>query len=222
MARLCVALDVGPREAIDLVETLSKERVAFKVGPVLLLRGGPGIVKRIKELGREVFLDLKLHDIPRTVGESVRWAEDLGADFLTLHTIGGREMIRSAVSSAKRLKLLGVTVLTSHGEEYLSLFRSGFGSLEEFTLHLARIAEEEGLYGVVCSGEEVSRIKEETRLFTVVPGVRVGSLHDDHRRVCTPKRAVDLGADMVVMGREVIRSEDPLRTVRYVLETIGD
>ncbi len=221
MAKLCVALDVDPEKALYFVDLLSSEPVVFKVGPVLFLRGGPGIINGIKEAGREVFLDLKLHDIPNTVGGAVSVAEDMGVDYLTIHTLVGHEAMEEAVRRATRVKLIGVTLLTSHDEGYLSYLRSGFKSIREMVLHLAKTAKEIGLKGVVCSAGEVYEVKKATGLFTVVPGVRVSAHPGDQRRVSTPEEAAELGADMIVMGREIYSSRDPLKVVRYVLKSIG-
>jgi orotidine-5'-phosphate decarboxylase len=221
MPKVCVALDLNLREALSLVEVLSVEEVVFKVGPSLLLEGGPEVIRSIKGAGREVFLDLKVHDIPSTVVRTVLRAEELGADYLTVHTLAGREALREASRSAGRLKLIGVTVLTSHGEDYPGFLRADFGSLGDMVVYLASVAKEEGLYGVVCSAREVKAVKERTGLFTVVPGIRISKPSGDQRRVCTPGEAFRLGADMIVMGREIYGSEDPLGTLRHVLESLG-
>ncbi len=220
MPKICVALDVGPDLALRLAEELAAKPVVFKVGPSLLVRGGPTLVRRIKDLGREVFLDLKLHDIPNTVVEAVLAAEELGADYLTLHTLAGPEVLEKASRTASKVRLIGVTMLTSHGDDYLSLMRMGFGSVEEAVIYLSKIARDCGLFGVVCSAKEVRRVKASTDLFTVVPGVRIGGPSEDQRRVSSPEEAARLGADMIVMGREIYRSEDPLRVVEDVLERL--
>lgn len=221
MAVLCVALDVDKDKAQELIKVLRPYPVAFKVGPKLFLEAGSSIVRLVKESGREVFLDLKLHDIPNTVKLAVEEADSLGVDYLTLHALGGRKMLEWASLSSKRLKLLGVTLLTSHGEEYLRFLRSNFPTLKDMVLYLADIAKESGLYGVVCSGEEVAQVKERTGLFTVVPGIRVSQSRGDQVRVLTPEEAVRRGADMIVMGRDIYGSEDPAGVVEEVLERIG-
>ncbi len=222
MPKLCVALDLDPEEALNLVRKLSVYPVVFKVGPVLFLKGGPDLIRRIRETGKEVFLDLKVHDIPNTVREVVSRAEELGADYLTLHTLAGKEALREAVEVSERVKLVGVTLLTSHDEGYLRFLRAGFESVEEMVLHLAHLAKETGLYGVVCSPLELKTVKEKTGLFTVVPGIRIFGSAEDHRRFSTPQEAVRRGADMIVMGRDIYKSGDPERVVSHVLESIGD
>ena len=221
MPKLCVALDVERERALQLVKELSPLGVVFKVGPKLFLESGGEVVEFIKKRECEIFLDLKLHDIPNTVKLAVEEAKKLGVDYLTIHTLGGREMMEWAVSACGDAKLIGVTVLTSHGEEYLEFLRSGFKNLEDFSLYLARTAKECGLYGVVSSVREARRIKEETGLFVVTPGVRISSEHGDQKRVSTPEKAVREGSDMIVMGRDVYGSEDPKGAVLSVLERIG-
>ena len=222
MPKLCVALDVDLDAARRLLGELSDLPLVFKVGPGALLEGGLSLPHMIKELGRELFLDLKLHDIPNTVSLAVQRAEELGADYLTLHTIGGYEMLRAAVSVRRRTKLIGVTLLTSHGGNLLRLLKMNFQDPAEVVVHLARLAQSTGLDGVVCSAAEVRRVKEETSLITVVPGVRISERRDDQVRVSTPQFAVREGADVIVMGRDVYRSDNPRRTVERLLEVLGE
>ncbi len=221
MPKLCIALDVDLRSAEELVEQLSGLPLIFKVGPGLLLEGGSAFLKRVRNSSSELFLDLKLHDIPNTVRIAVQRAEDLGTDYLTLHTLGGEEMLSAAVSAGSRVKLLGVTLLTSHGEEILRTLRMGFANTEELVLHLASLARRTGLDGVVCSAREVRRIKERMDLIAVVPGIRLSSSRDDQVRVSTPEFAVSQGADVIVVGRDVYRSENPRGVVEALLEAVG-
>ncbi|EDP75131.1 orotidine-5'-phosphate decarboxylase [Hydrogenivirga sp. 128-5-R1-1] len=221
MPKLCVALDVDREEAYRLIETLSGYPLVFKVGPKLFLQSGSEVVEKVKSTGCELFLDMKFHDIPNTVRLAVEEASRLGVDYLTLHTLGGAEMLREAVSSKGKVKLIGVTLLTSHDESYLKFLHTRFVSVEELVLYLARTGKEAGLEGVVCSAGEVRRIKEETGLFTVVPGIRLSGNAEDQRRVFTPEEAVREGADMIVMGRDIYRSDDPVGVVEKVLESIG-
>ncbi len=221
MLKICVALDVDREKALALVERLSTFPLVFKVGPKLFMDSGKEIVGKIKSSGREIFLDLKLHDIPNTVRLSVEKAEELGVDYLTIHTLGGREMLEWALRGRKRVKLIGVTLLTSHGEEYLKFLKTEFRSIRDMVLYLSTVAKEAGLDGVVCSGKEVEEVKKNTGLFTVVPGIRLLQKREDQVRVLTPQEAAKKGADMIVMGREIYRSEEPEKVIREVLERIG-
>lgn len=220
MPKLCVALDVDRKRALDLIDRLSEYPIVFKVGPRLFLDGGREIIDEVKTRKREAFLDLKLHDIPNTVKIAVQKAEELGVDYLTLHTLGGERMMEWAVSERNRIKLLGVTILTSHDESYLNFLRTELSSLKEMVLYLAGKARECGLDGVVCSAKEVREVKEKTELLTVVPGIRLGGETQDQVRVLTPEKAVSLGADMIVMGREIYGSSKPERVVEEVLRRI--
>ncbi len=221
MPKLCVALDLDEDRAYRLVDLLSDYPLVFKVGPKLFIQSRGKILGYVKEKGRELFLDMKFHDIPNTVSLAVEESVTLGVDYLTLHTLGGEEMLRTAVEAKRDLKLIGVTVLTSHDESYLSFLKTGFKSVEEFALYLAEIAHASGLDGVVCSAGEVRRIKERTGLFTVVPGIRVSGRRGDQRRVYPPEFAVKEGADMLVMGRDIYESDDPRGIVERVLEVVG-
>ena len=220
MPRLCVALDLNKDQALRLADKLLGYPLILKVGPKLFLEGGKDLIEGLKEKGFEVFLDMKFHDIPNTVALAVETVSRMGVDYLTLHTLGGPEMLEMAVSRKGNTKLLGVTLLTSHGEEFLAFIRSGYGSLKDFVLSLAQTASKAGLDGVVCSGHEVREIKEKTGLLTVVPGIRLGSRRDDQKRTMTPKEAAEKGADILVMGREIYLSPQPEEVVRRVLEQI--
>ena len=220
MARLCIALDLDKGQALRLADKLLGFPVILKVGPKLFLEGGRDLIENLKEKGFEVFLDMKFHDIPNTVALTVESASRMGVDYLTLHTLGGPEMLEMAVSKKGSTKLLGVTLLTSHREEFLDFIRSGYKSLKDFVLSLAQTASRAGLDGVVCSGHEVKEIKEKTDLLTVVPGIRLRDRKDDQKRTMTPKEAVKNGADILVMGREIYLSSQPEEVVRRVLEQI--
>ncbi|MFN3264624.1 MAG: orotidine-5'-phosphate decarboxylase, partial [Aquificaceae bacterium] len=195
MARLCVALDTNLQQAKDLVKALRGYPVIFKVGYKLFICHHRAITDSIKEEGFELFLDLKLHDIPNTVKEGVLSAKDLGADYLTLHASSGRQALRSAVEVKGRLKLLGVTLLTSLGEEDfrdIGLCRSR----EEQVLQMAELALDEGLDGIVCSGKEVGYLKEKILkpFLAVVPGVRLeGEPAEDQKRVVSLEEALQAG-----------------------------
>lgn len=221
MPKLCVALDVDRERALDLIDRLSNYPIVFKIGPCLFLDDRKEVIREVKRRKREVFLDLKLHDIPNTVKIAVQKAEELGVDYLTLHTLGGERMMEWAVSGRFRMKLFGVTILTSHDESYLEFLRADFGSLKEMVLYLAERAKTCGLDGIVCSAKEVKEVKEKTGLLTVVPGIRLGVETQDQVRVLTPEEAIALGADMIVMGREIYRSSKPERVVEEVLKRIG-
>jgi orotidine-5'-phosphate decarboxylase len=224
-----VALDVrSGEEALALARTLGELCRFFKVGSELFVAEGPGIVRALREeLGADVFLDLKFHDIPNTVAGAVRSAATLGVRLLTVHASGGRAMLEAAREAAGAdCGVLGVTVLTSLDE--VSLSRSwGRESLrvEEEVLRLANDAAAAGLHGVVCSGAEAGSVAAAhgERLAVLVPGIRLsgGDAHDQ-RRVMTPRAAQAAGARYLVLGRAVTAASDPRAAMRQVLAELAE
>ncbi len=231
--RLIVALDVPTREeAIELAGVLSESVGTFKVGLQLFTACGPEIVRRIQEFGADVFLDLKFHDIPNTVAGAVTEACCLGVSMLTLHTSGGRAMLRKAREAADHFRvstgrpspiLLGVTVLTSLGEQEIS--EVGFSAgVDDLVLRLAHIAAESGLDGVVSSPLEVGRLRASglDELIFVTPGIRPASAArtDDQKRVATAAEAIRSGAGYLVVGRPIVQADDPVGAARTLLREI--
>lgn len=215
MTQVIVALDLPSRDrALSLVDALGAQVETYKVGLELFTHAGPSVVSDLKERGKGVFLDLKLYDIPNTVAAAVSAAADHGADLLTLHASGGRDMLERAVEAAAgRLRLLGVTVLTSLGPEGLAEAwgRSGIRTDREVE-RLAGLTLACGLDGVVASAEEAAILRNALgpSALIVTPGIRpAGATPHDQRRVATPEAAVQAGADALVVGRPVTESEDP-------------
>ena len=218
-----VALDVpSVDEALALVTRLGDRCRFYKVGSELFTAAGPGVVSRVREAGCQVFLDLKLHDIPNTVRAAARSAARLGARLLTVHTSGGVEMVAAAVEGAgESLGILGVTVLTSFDDASLSAAtgRSGVRVTDEVA-RLAEVAATARAHGIVCSGAEARAIAERfgDSLAVLVPGIRMsgGSSHDQ-RRVVTPSEAASAGAKYIVIGRAVTSAADPRVAMDRVL-----
>lgn len=233
-SKLIVALDVSDfKEAEEWVNRLSPRVATFKVGSILFTKEGPRVVEMIHRKKREVFLDLKFHDIPNTVSEACRTATRFGVLMLNLHVSGGEKMLRESVSavseesSKRKLRkplLLGVTLLTHLDKEALSHLGWDFpGELEAGVVHLAKIAQSSGLEGVVCSPQEIQPVRQAcgSRFVIVAPGIRpVGSLLHDQKRVSSPKEAVAAGADYIVVGRPILESPNPLQMVDAILEEI--
>ncbi len=187
-----------------------------KVGSQLFSAEGPRIVSRLHSLGFGIFLDLKFHDIPNTVARSIQSVRALpGIKLATLHTLGGLEMMKAAREAAGRgnrsVKLLGVTVLTSHDAG--TLHQTGIaGPPAKAAVRLAKLAKQAGLDGVVASAHEIQAIRRACgpRFLIVVPGIR--SQHDaanDQSRIATPAKAIQTGADYLVIGRPITRATDP-------------
>lgn len=222
MKPLIVALDVETdREALALVKALKPQVDLFKVGPVLFLKYGGELLMAIRSLGAEIFLDLKFHDIPSVVARAVARAGEWGVYSATVHTAGGVEMMKEAVRVTKRPLLWGVTVLTSL--EHKDLARLGVTrTVKDQVQHLAKLAHSSKLDGVISSVEEARVIKKTCgREFQVVtPGIRLEKASDDQKRVQTPQAAVIEGADFFVMGRPVIESPDPVKTVLEIYKSI--
>jgi orotidine-5'-phosphate decarboxylase len=222
--RLMVALDVGTRaEAISLALTLAPFAAWMKIGLQLFTAEGPDLVRAIRETGAKVFLDLKLYDIPTTVARAVESAAGLDVQMLTLHLLGGSDMIRAAVSVAPdNLLLLGVTVLTSANSETLSEIGIT-DDVPQQVVRLAKIGVDCGIGGVVASAREIGALRKaiDRNVKLVIPGIRPsGSEEHDQKRTMTPAQAVAAGADYLVVGRPIISAPDPTIAAKQILEGI--
>lgn len=218
--RLCAALDYGTwAEAEPFARAVAPEVGMLKVGLEMFAAEGPAAVRSAAALGRPVFLDLKLHDIPNTVEGAARSAARSGASLLTVHASGGPRMVEAAVKGAGgKLRILAVTVLTSIGEEELD--RIGLaGPAEAAVVRLAKLAVGAGAGGLVCSPLEVAAVRAAVgpAPLLVVPGVRPpGAAKGDQARVATPAEAVRAGADVLVLGRPLREAADPARAAREI------
>ena len=221
---IIVALDVpSTDEALALVHDLASVVGAFKVGKELFVSTGPDIVRAIREEGGEVFLDLKFHDIPHTVGRAVAAAAQLKVSMLTVHTAGGSEMLRAAQeASGEETLVLGVTVLTSmDGADLNAVGVSDEPSAQ--VERLGRLAVQSGLGGLVCSPREIGLLRgvlpREVRLVT--PGIRpAGSDAGGQKRTLTPPEAIAAGADWLVIGRPITAAENPSEAAEAILADI--
>jgi orotidine-5'-phosphate decarboxylase len=222
--RIIVPLDVSSAEnAHAVIRRLGGRVGMFKVGLQLFIASGPDVVRRIRDSGSEIFLDLKLHDIPNTVHHAVSEACRLGVSLIDVHISGGSEMIASARRALpeghERPRLLGITVLTSLDQADLS--ELGVESdLSEHVVSLARVGQDAGLDGVVASPLEVSAIKKACgpEFIVVTPGIRpAGSQAGDQKRVMTPKAALAAGSDFLVIGRPILGSTDPAGAVESII-----
>lgn len=221
-----VALDFPSAElALKMVDRIGDACKFYKVGGELFTAAGPQVVQILRALGNDVFLDLKLHDIPNTVRGAARSAAAIGVKLLTVHASGGREMIAAAVDGAgNRCGILGVTILTSLDAATL---RSAWGrkTLEVYgeVLRLAGDCAAEGAHGVVCSGLEASKIgaKYGDKLKLLVPGIRVaGGKVDDQKRAVTAAEAAKAGANYIVLGRMITEAKDPRSELMAVMRSI--
>lgn len=229
--RIIIALDVPTKEAgIELVGRLPDART-FKVGLELFTAEGPALFRQLKVLRKDIFLDLKLHDIPNTVSGAVRSAMTHGVQMMTLHTSGGREMMakaaetaRAAAEAAKGPKplLLGVTVLTSLKGADLDEVGQG-ADMASQVLRLAGLAKAAGLDGVVCSPQEIEVLRREfgRELVIVTPGIRPAwAAAQDQKRIMTPAEAVARGADYLVIGRPITGAPSPNEAFLRIVEDL--
>ena len=227
--RLIFSLDVATvPEAVELVKLLRNEVGMFQVGKQLFLHAGPEVVREIKQQGGEVFLDLKFHDIPRTVAKAGAEATRLAVRMFDVHASGSVSMMRQTISEVNKVcrtehlvrpKLLAVTVLTSLDHDDLRRLgvRSG---VESHVVRLARLAREAGMDGVVASPHEVPRIRKECgrKFLIVTPGIRPprGAM-DDQKRMMTPEAAVRAGANYLVVGSPIRDAADPVAAARAIV-----
>jgi orotidine-5'-phosphate decarboxylase len=225
--RLIVALDVSKAAAAQkIVAAVGDSALTYKVGMQLYTAEGPQVVRDLVASGRRVFLDLKYHDIPNTVGAAVAEAAKLGASMLTVHSSGSGKMLRAAVDAAKafpELMVLAVTVLTSMDENDLEKIGVR-GTVEDSVVRLASIALANGCQGVVASAREASTLRAELgdAFAIVTPGVRPpGGTVGDQVRVVTPAEAVASGASHIVVGRPITEAADPAAEARAILGQIS-
>jgi len=227
--RIIIALDFNSMDkAKKLVQQLDPDLCRLKVGKEMFTLFGPQWVSELVELGFDVFLDLKFHDIPNTVAKACAAAAKLGVWMVNVHAIGGSEMMRAAKESLeifrdKRPLLTAVTILTSmNSQEYQNIgFRR---NIDDQVLHLATMAQNAGLDGVVCSAKEAARLVTHlgNDFKLVTPGIRpAGSDKGDQSRVMTPKQAIEAGASYLVIGRPITQSSDPLKSVCEISESLA-
>lgn len=227
MNKPIIALDF-PSE-IEVFQFLNQfdEKLFVKIGMELFYQEGPDIVRKIKDLGHDIFLDLKLHDIPNTVKSAMKGLARLGVDLVNVHAAGGKNMMEAAIegleagSADKRPMLIAVTQLTSTTEEQMQKEQKIPLSLLDSVLHYAQLTKDAGLDGVVCSVHEAKNIADvcgETFL-RVTPGIRLpgGDAHDQ-KRIATPDYARINGSSYIVIGRAVTKAENPVEAYKKVCQ----
>ena len=225
--RLIVALDVSSAAAAQkIVAAVGDSALTYKVGMQLYTAEGPQVVRDLVASGRRIFLDLKYHDIPNTVGAAVAEARKLGVNMLTVHASGSARMLQAAVEAASAhpdLMVLAVTVLTSMNATDLEAIGMR-GSVQECVIRLAKNALDNGCQGIVTSAREASAVRAELGhdFAIVTPGVRpTGSAVGDQVRVVTPAQAITAGASHIVVGRPITEAADPAAQAKAILEEIA-
>ena len=221
--RLIVALDVSTMDAMKETVTALGDAVSFyKVGMELFYAEGEQTVRYLQEQNKQVFLDLKLHDIPNTVAHGVSSLTRLGANLITMHGQGGPVMMKAAVQAARETaeQLLAITVLTSFDDEAWTS-TGGQLPISDQVIRLAKLAKECGMDGVVCSALEAKMIREACGddFLIVTPGIRPSfAATNDQKRIATPASALQDGASRLVIGRPITQAENPREAVRLIIE----
>ena len=231
--RLILALDLANyNNAIDIIDTFKDSIGIFKVGFELFTACGPRIIEEIRKRDKQVFLDLKYHDIPNTVAKAAAAATRHGVSMLTVHTFGGLNMLKECAQSVvsiclkenlPRPKLLGVTVLTSIDQVILRDELGSAMSISAQVKSLTAMAMRAGLDGIVASAHEIVIIRERfgENILIITPGIRPSwTKPDDQKRTMTPKQALRAGADYIVMGRSIVYQPQPLNALERILNEI--
>lgn len=224
---IIVALDAKSQyDALKIADQLDPSLCRLKVGKELFTHEGPSVVKALHDKGFEVFLDLKFHDIPNTTAQAVCAAADLGVWMVNVHASGGRKMMETCVERLKAgnysTQLIAVTVLTSMGREDLRDIGLDIEPFEQVK-RLAKLTQDSGLDGVVCSAQEAKMLRQElgAEFALVTPGIRpAGANADDQKRIVTPKQAMLDGSTHLVIGRPITQSENPSQTLQDILSTL--
>ena len=224
-----IALDFpGEKEVFNFLQQFN-EPLFVKIGMELYMQEGPAIVNKVKELGHDIFLDLKLHDIPNTVKSAMKGLARLGVDLVNVHAAGGRAMMEGALEGLEagtaagktRARLIAVTQLTSTTEEQMQTEQKIALSLKDSVLHYAKLTKQSGLDGVVCSVHEARAIADACGedFLRVTPGIRMlgGEAHDQ-KRIATPDGARHDGSSLIVVGRAITGAENPIEAYKQVCQ----
>tara|TARA_B100001027_G_scaffold210410_1_gene177513 strand:+ start:330 stop:992 length:663 start_codon:yes stop_codon:yes gene_type:complete len=218
---IIVAIDeINFKKASDIIDNLDSDKCMLKIGSVAFNSIGDEIIFYAANKGFDIFLDLKLHDIPNTVKKSIEGLISYPIKMLTIHISGGKEMMNAAMEAVlgKDIKIFGVTALTSLNDEDTSeIFQRTTAEQVSVMLDLA---ESSGIDGVVCSPHELKLVSKRQSLMSITPGIRMNDSNDDQKRVMTPKEAIDLGADYLVIGRPITKSMDIKKSLKEIHESI--
>ncbi len=223
---IIVALDLDYEDALTLAKKIDPSNCRLKVGSQLFTSKGPKIIEDLDKLGFDIFLDLKFHDIPNTVMKACKAASRINVDIINVHTLGGKEMMlaaRNAVSN-QQIKLIGVTLLTSHSHDFIK--EVGFnGSIDECVKRLAINAAESGLDGIVCAAPDIPDLRKymPSNFIFITPGIRLGKINnDDQKRASNPIDAVNFGSNILVIGRSITGDLNPQEALLNVYNQLND
>ena len=218
---IIVAVDeIDFDKASAIINNLDSAKCMVKIGSISFNSIGKDIIYYAAEKGFDIFLDLKLHDIPNTVKKTIQGLSLLPISMLTVHTSGGKDMMLSAMEAVKnsKIKVFGVTALTSlSDEDTVSIYKRTTSDQVNAMLDMAEFA---GIDGVVCSPHELKLVSSRQSLLSITPGIRIKDLKDDQKRVMTPKEAINMGSDFIVIGRPITLSSDISKSLNEVYESI--
>ena len=220
---IIVAIDENNfKKASELINKLDPKKCMVKIGSVAFNSIGHEIIYYAADQGFKIFLDLKLHDIPNTVKKSIQGLASLPIKMLTIHTSGGKDMMMAAMeaTSGTQIKVFGVTALTSLSDDEIDEIFQRTSS--EQVNAMLDLAESAGIDGIVCSPHELKLVKKRDNLLSITPGIRLQDSNDDQKRVMTPKEAINLGADYLVIGRPITQSDDILETLEGIFNKINN
>lgn len=222
MQKIIVAIDEFESSIFKkTIDCLDSSLCMVKIGSVAFNSLGHEVIDYVAKMGFDIFLDLKLHDIPNTVKKSVEVLRSLPINMLTVHISGGENMISVAVDAVEKtgISIIGVTALTSLSDD--DTFEIYKRSSSDQVNCMLDMAEKTGIHGVVCSPHELKQAKKRNSLLTVIPGIRLHKSNDDQKRVMTPKEAINLGADYIVIGRPITQSSDISKSLLEIYESIN-
>ena len=216
--KIIVALDNSNlNKTLKIVKNLKTEAFAFKIGYEFFLNHGLDGYKKIKKISTKIFLDLKLHDIPNTVGKGVKAIEKLKPLMTTIHISGGDDMMRESILYRNYTKILGVSVLTSLDEKQTKKIYNE-NNIESLVKKFVRQAIKQNLDGIVCSPKEIKYVRQivNDKFLIVTPGIRLKSAKDDQKRILSPSEAINLGANYLVIGRPILDAQNPLEELKKI------
>jgi orotidine-5'-phosphate decarboxylase len=227
-----LALALDNIASLENLESLVKSTTSFigvyKIGLEQFTRFGPLVLDVVRDAGKKIFLDLKFHDIPNTVAKAVTSAGNLDVDLLTIHTQGGKDMMCAAKKAAAQCKrppkIIGVTLLTSLGEESLRADLAVPMDVPSYVRHLTSLARDAGIDGIVCSAVDLPVVRPHLpdSFEIITPGIRItGAAANDQKRIATPAEAIKNGATLLVLGRAITTAKDPAEAARSVLSEIS-